>query len=104
MLLRPVTYTPVHYANIHDETLRPAYRDKPYMAFIVITMLFAACFFQIFTNLPVYFKKDLHLSEQYIGIIMSINGVLIAMLEMVLVYKLEGKKNKLVYLFIKINL
>ncbi len=97
-LLKPVEFRAAERHEQISEKLKPAYRDKGYMIFIVITMLFAACFFQLFTNLPVYFKKDLHLSEQYIGIVMSANGILIAILEMVLVYKLEGKRNNLVYI------
>jgi predicted MFS family arabinose efflux permease len=76
----------------------PAHRDKAYILFIVVTMLFACCFFQIFTNIPVYFKKDLHLSEIYIGILMSINGIIIALVEMVIVYKLEGRKKSMIYI------
>ena len=54
-------------------------------------MLFAACFFQLFTNLPVFFRKELHFSESYIGLVMSVNGIIIALVEMVLVYKMENK-------------
>lgn len=73
----------------------PAYRDKQFLYFILFTTIFAACFFQLFTNLPVYFRKDLHLSEGFIGFIMSINGVMIAILEMVFVYKMEGKRRNI---------
>lgn len=76
----------------------PAFRDKTFMIFIIVTALFASCFFQIFTNLPVYLKKNLHLSEPYIGLLMAINGVIIAIIEMVLVYKLEGKRKSMVYI------
>src|SRR6185369_1629761 len=72
--------------------LLPAYRDKVYLTFMAVTILFAACFFQIFSNLPVYFKKDLHLSEPFIGFLMSINGIMIVLVEMVLIYKLEGRR------------
>ena len=75
-----------------------AYRDKTFILFILVTTLFAACFFQLFTNLPVYFKNNLHLSEPYIGLLMAINGIIIALIEMVLVYKLEGKKRSMVYI------
>src|SRR5262249_32890126 len=44
------------------------------------------------------FRDDLHLSERYIGLIMALNGLLIVGLEMVLVYRLEGKKNNLYYI------
>ena len=76
----------------------PAFRDKTFMIFIIVTALFASCFFQIFTNLPVYLKKELHLSEPYIGLLMAINGIIIAVIEMVLVYKLEGKRESMVYI------
>jgi predicted MFS family arabinose efflux permease len=60
--------------------------------------LIACCFFQLFTNLPVYLKRNLHLSEPYIGFLMALNGVIIALVEMVLVYKLEGKKRSTYYI------
>jgi predicted MFS family arabinose efflux permease len=85
----------------HNETIGPvmsAYRDKVFMRFIIVTTLFACCFFQIFTNLPVFFKRQLHLSEPTIGLLMAINGLIIALVEMVLVYKLEGKKRSMIYI------
>ena len=63
-----------------------AYRDKTFLSFVVITMLFASCFFQIFTNLPVFFKKEMHFSEPFIGFLMAMNGIIIALVEMVLIY------------------
>ena len=77
---------------------RSAFRDKTFMIFIAVTTLFAACFFQIFTNLPVYFKRHLHLSEPFIGLLMAINGLIIALVEMILVYKLEGRRRSMVYI------
>lgn len=69
-----------------------AYRDKTYLYFIGLTTLFAICFFQLFTTLPVYYKQELHLSVFFIGILMAMNGVIIAFLEMITVYTLEGKR------------
>ncbi len=77
---------------------KSAYRDRTYLAFIVITMVFAMCFFQMFTNLPVFFKNNFHFSKPYIGALMAVNGIIIAMVEMVLVYRLEAKKNFTVYI------
>ncbi len=95
ILLKPVHYRPAHPDEKEKQPLVPAYRDKTYLVFILITMFFAACFFQLFTNLPVFFKKDLHLSEPYVGLVMAMNGILIALVEMVLVYKLEGRKQNI---------
>lgn len=73
-----------------------AYRDKTYLWFIFFTILFGFCFFQMFTTIPNYFRDNLFLSEKYIGFIMAINGLIIVVFEMVLVYKLE-QKNKLLF-------
>jgi len=91
VFLRPVNYKPSHNKAISEPKKTP-YKDTTYLWFIAVTVLFAACFFQIFTNLPVYFKKELHLSEPFIGLLMASNGILIALVEMVLVYKLEGRQ------------
>jgi predicted MFS family arabinose efflux permease len=76
-----------------------AYKDKPYLCFIFLIICFAMCFFQLFTTIPKYFRDNLHLSERYIGFIMALNGLMIVAVEMVLVYKLEGRRNSLVYIF-----
>lgn len=76
-------------------TSQSVYRDKQYLVFIGLQILFAMCFFQLFSILPVYYKSQLHISESYIGLVMSCNGILIVLIEMVLVYKLEGRVHKL---------
>lgn len=76
-----------------------AYKDKQYMVFIFLSMLFAYCFFQLFSTLPVFYKKVLHLNESFIGATMALNGLLIALFEMVIVFKLEGRKHSLQYIF-----
>lgn len=68
------------------------YQDKNYLNFLLLTTVFAICFFQLFTLQPVYYKQEWHLSVFFIGILMAINGVLLAFVEMVVVYKLEGRK------------
>lgn len=92
MLLAPSKNKNTPHDAVAVTTAGPsAYRDTRYLAFIGCTILFAYCFFQLFTNLPVYFKKDLELSETTIGFIMATNGVLIALLEMVVVFRLEAR-------------
>jgi predicted MFS family arabinose efflux permease len=92
IFLRPVNYKPSQQKTTTVAPRSSPYQDTTYLWFIAVTVLFAACFFQIFTNLPVYFKKDLHLSVSYIGMLMSSNGIIIALVEMVLVYKLESRQ------------
>lgn len=71
---------------------KPAYTDKPFMYFIGLQVLFAICFFQLFTTIPLYFKEGLHINEFWIGVLMATNGIIIALFEMVIVFKLEGTK------------
>lgn len=67
-------------------------QDKTFMIFTGFMLMFALCFFQLFTTVPLYFKEGLKLDESSIGLIMSVNGILIAVFEMVIVFKLEGTK------------
>ncbi len=67
------------------------YRDKVFVWFLLFQLLFGICFFQIFSTLPLYFHGELGLNEFWIGVIMSVNGILIALIEMVIVFKLEGR-------------
>jgi predicted MFS family arabinose efflux permease len=75
-----------------------AYKDHGYLFFIGIQILFAICFFQLFTTLPVFYKTELHLSESFIGINMAVNGLLIAVFEMIIVFKLEGRRPAIHYM------
>ncbi|HET6995657.1 MAG TPA: MFS transporter, partial [Chitinophagaceae bacterium] len=98
IFLKPVNYRPAKQKVKEEPKVRSAYADKTYLLFVLITMLFASCFFQIFTNLPVFFKKELHFSEPFIGLLMAVNGIVIALVEMVLIYKLEGKRKHTLYI------
>jgi predicted MFS family arabinose efflux permease len=67
-------------------------------------MFFAICFFQVFTNLSPFFFKELHFSKPVIGFLLAINGLIIAIVEMVLIYKLDGKRKNLDYISFGITL
>ncbi len=72
------------------------YRNKKFLYFLFFQVLFATCFFQLFTTVPLFFKKELHINEFWIGVVMATNGIIIALVEMVLVFKLEGRRAYLV--------
>lgn len=80
------------------------YRDHIYLLFIVLVTVFAACFFQLFTTLSVYLKLELHFSEPQIGMLMAFNGILIVLVEMILIYQLEGRRNQMVYISMGVGL
>lgn len=101
LLLRLLPY--VKSGSKHDTvkagiTEKPAYRDGLYLFFIVLTVLYAFCFFHIFTILPVFFKTQWNLTEQFIGMLMALNGLIIVLIEMTIVYSLEGKRQHTTYI------
>ncbi|MEO8764468.1 MAG: MFS transporter [Ginsengibacter sp.] len=71
------------------------YNDRTYLYFVVLVFLFALCFFQLFTTIPVFFKEKFHLSVLFIGMIMALNGLIITFFEMITIFKLEGKRPSL---------
>ncbi|MBC7849606.1 MAG: MFS transporter [Chitinophagaceae bacterium] len=75
-----------------------ASKDKIYVWFTLLVTLFAICFFQLFTNLPAYYRNELHFSERFIGLIGAVNGLMIAVMEMVIIFKLEGRRSSTYYI------
>jgi predicted MFS family arabinose efflux permease len=73
---------------------RSAFRDKPYLIFMVMSFLMAFTFFQLFSTIPVFYKTIHHLNEVSIGLLMSINGALIFLVEMPIIHFLERKAFK----------
>jgi predicted MFS family arabinose efflux permease len=82
-----------------ESTALSPYRDRIYLLFIGCTILFASCFFQLFSVLPVFYKRVLGLPEYMIGLLMALNGLLITFFEMVLVFRMEGRREALYYIF-----
>ena len=78
--------------TVFKEKAKPAYADKPFLYFIGLQLFFAICFFQLFTTIPLYFKEGLHINEFWIGVLMAMNGMIIAIFEMIIVFKLEGRR------------
>ncbi|WP_207496709.1 MDR family MFS transporter [Aridibaculum aurantiacum] len=95
VLPAPVRQQPATGKEVVKPAAISAYKDKPYLVFIFLTILFAFCFFQMFTILPVYLKQELGLTEKLIGTLMAINGLIIAFIEMVLVYRIEKSPSPL---------
>lgn len=75
-----------------------AYHDKVYLLFIALVVLFATCFFQLFTMQPLFYKMVWQFNVKFIGFLMALNGILIVIIEMVLIHRLEGRRHALKYI------
>ncbi|WP_281239547.1 MDR family MFS transporter [Flavobacterium praedii] len=71
---------------------KPIYKDKPFWLLLFISFITAMVFFQIFTTLPLYHHEKFGLSEFQTGLLLSVNGLLVFLLEMPIVSRLERKK------------
>lgn len=76
---------------ILSDKIASAYRDKPYLIFLGIVFLMAFTFFQLFSTIPLFYKEVHLLSEVSIGLIMSLNGFLIFLVEMPLIFYIEKR-------------
>ncbi|HSC52765.1 MAG TPA: MFS transporter [Phnomibacter sp.] len=74
-----------------DRIVKP-WQDAFFVRFILLTAIFNTCFFLVFRLVPVFWKEQWLLNESLIGMVLGMNGVIIALFEMVLVNKWEGKR------------
>lgn len=81
--------------KIKDAARESVLKDQVFVVFIVFVTLYAIAFFQIFTIGPLFFKRDCGFSEQEIGLLLGINGLLVVLIEMFLITKIDGKYQKL---------
>lgn len=77
---------------------KSAYKDKIFLWAMFFLFLVGVCFFQLFNLVAAYFNQGLHLKESTIGWLLGLNGLIIVVVEMILVFKLENKRNDLVYI------
>ena len=67
---------------------RSPFRDGPFMLLLLLVIVLAIAFFQIFSTLPLYLSEIYRLQESAIGLRLAFNAVIIAAFEMV-----PGAKN-----------
>jgi predicted MFS family arabinose efflux permease len=79
---------------------KSAYRNKPYLIFIFFSFLYAMAFFQFFSTMPLFYKLVHHLKETEIGWILALNGIIVAAIEMILIYKVEKRWTYFNFIFL----
>lgn len=79
-----------------DVLTQSVFKDKPFWVFLGMCLITGILFFQLFTTLPLYYDKQFGLSELQMGLLLTMNGVLIFLLEMPIVSFVERNQiNKL---------
>ncbi len=92
LLHRYLPYKPIS-SNIKSDSYarneQSAYSDKKYLIFIFLVCIYAVCFFQLFTSIPVFWGKEWGFSETKIGLLLALNGLIIVVFEMPFIRHLE---------------
>jgi predicted MFS family arabinose efflux permease len=78
--------------------VKSAYKDRHYLFFILLVAAHAFCFFQMNSTVPVFYIQELNMSKTQSGMVMALNGIIIALFEMILVYRLENKRSSTFYI------
>ncbi|GHA72283.1 MFS transporter [Pontibacter akesuensis] len=73
---------------------RSPYRDGYFLLFAVFCCFFAVMFFQLISTLPLYYRQVYALPESKIGGLLALNGLIVFLLEMIVVYLLGERARK----------
>lgn len=68
------------------------FKDKPFWVFLFACLVSGVLFFQVFTTIPLYHKEQYNMTEFQTGILLTMNGLLIFLLEMPIVSYVERNK------------
>ena len=74
------------------------FRDRPFMWFIAFTVINAVVFMQILWTVPVFFKEAYHWPEAQIGLLMALNGLVVFLVEMPLIFRIDGTRQPSVFI------
>ncbi len=87
--------------KMNTETKLSAYRDSLYLLFLGAIFLVSFVFMQFFSTMPLFYKDVAGLSEEGIGYLLGMNGLLIFLFEMPLIHYFESNRfNKMVIIII----
>ncbi len=87
-----------HPTEAPPAVIRKPWQDGFYVRFILLVALYNTSFFLVFRLVPVFWKESWHLQEAGIGMVLALNGVIIALFEMLLVNRWEGKRSPMYYI------
>ena len=65
------------------------WQDVPYLSFLLFWVFVIIVFFILIYIVPLYYKKELGFDESIVGLLMGLNGLIIFLVEMPLIYFLE---------------
>lgn len=86
--------------NASNMVIMKPWEDIFFVKFILLTTVFITCAFLMFRVVPVFFKEQWHINEFQIGIIIGLNGAVIALFEMIMINKIEAKRSPMFFIIV----
>jgi predicted MFS family arabinose efflux permease len=80
------------------------WQDRFFVKFLILTTIFNTSFFTMFRIAPLFFKEKWHFDEFVIGIILALNGIVIAAFEMIMISSIEKKRAGIFYIILGVIL
>ncbi|KQS28124.1 MFS transporter [Dyadobacter sp. Leaf189] len=72
--------------------------DGFFLRFLIMVTLYMVCFSLLFRLVPVYWKEQMHIGESTIGLLLGMNGLVIALFEMILIQNLRDRWSDSAYI------
>lgn len=88
---------PLGITAVSSTTISP-WKDPFLVRFVILATMYFTCFVIVFRLVPVYWKEYFHINESVIGLLLGLNGIIIAIFEMVLVRYWEARRTKVFYI------
>lgn len=74
-------------------------KDLIFMRFLGLLLIVGILFFQIFSTWPLYLKQECSMQENRIGLLLTVNAVMIVLFEMPLIHRVEKREPRRVMAF-----
>ena len=79
---------------------RSAYSDRTFLLFIAINLINLIAFFQILSTVPLFFEREWSLTEFQIGLFFTLNGLIIFLFEMPVIFMTENLRKSLFWIIV----
>jgi predicted MFS family arabinose efflux permease len=67
------------------------WRDPPFLVFMLLLVVLAMTFFQVWSTMPLFLRSFYEMSERGIGLLLALNALLIVLTEMLLIRAVESR-------------
>ena len=86
--------------KMQNIVVRKPWQDLLFIKFILLATIFTTCFFLMFRVVPLFWKEVWHINESMIGLILGLNGIIVAILEMVMINRIQDRRSPVYFIIV----